>query len=38
MIEDIRSDLELQVGLPEEVVRRGHCTMADVELAGDIDV
>lgn len=38
MIEDVRLDLELHVGLPEEAVRRGRWTMAEVGRAGDIDV
>lgn len=38
VIEDVRLDLELLVGLLEKGVRKGHWMMAEVACAGDIDV
>ena len=38
VIENVRLDLELLVGLLEEGVRKGHWMMAEVARAGDIDV
>ena len=38
VVEDVRLDLELLVGLLEEGVRKGHWKTAEVAHAEDIDV